>query len=82
MCTVTTLPFNNVTYTDPDDDHAPASLLVLNADLDTQRSFDMRDPVDTRTKEQEYNTNAALVAAIAYRASGTLLLSLIPLEKI
>ena len=39
VCTVTTLPFNNLTYIDPDDDHAPASLLALNADLDTPRSF-------------------------------------------
>ena len=37
--TVTTLPFNNLTYIDPDDDHAPASLLALNADFDTLRSF-------------------------------------------
>ena len=36
--TVTTLPFNNLTYSDPDDDHAPTSLLSLNADLGTQRS--------------------------------------------
>ena len=39
VCTVTTLPFNNLTYTDPDDDHTPASLWALNADLDTPRSF-------------------------------------------
>ena len=39
VCTGTTLPFNNLTYTDPDDNHAPASLLALNADLDAPRSF-------------------------------------------
>ena len=39
VCTETTLPFNNLTYTDPDEDHAPASLLALNADFDTPRSF-------------------------------------------
>ena len=39
VCTVTTLPFNNLTYTGPDDDHVPVSLLALNVDLDTPRSF-------------------------------------------
>ena len=38
-CSVITLPFNSLTYTDPDDDHASASLLALNADFDTPRSF-------------------------------------------
>ena len=37
--TVITLPFNNLTYTDLDDDHATTSLLALNADLDTPRSL-------------------------------------------
>ena len=39
VCTVTTLSFNSLTYSDPDDDHAPASLLALNADPNTPRSF-------------------------------------------
>ena len=39
VCIVTTISLNNLTYTDPNDDHAPASLLALNIDLCTPRSF-------------------------------------------